>query len=87
MGELKTIVVWRLDRLWRSSRDGINTRADRYEKRGRVVSVNQLDLSGATGRLIAEQPAFYSPLKETYSCRRTDGLRAGLMKMLWDVFC
>ena len=54
MGELKTIVVWRLDRLSRNQRDGINTLADWCEKGVRVVSVTQqLDLSGATGRLIA----------------------------------
>ena len=54
MGEVKTIVVWRLDRLSRNQRDGINTLADWCEKGVRVVSVTQqLDLSGATGRLIA----------------------------------
>lgn len=54
MGELKTIVVWRLDRLSRNQRDGINRLADWCEKGVRVVSVTQqLDLSGATGRLIA----------------------------------
>ena len=50
MGELKTIVAWRLDRLSRNQRDGINTLADWCEKGVRVVSVTQqLDLSGATG--------------------------------------
>ena len=54
MGELKTIVIWRLDRLSRNQRDGINTLADWCEKGVRVVSVTQqLDLSCATGRLIA----------------------------------
>jgi len=54
MGEAQTVVVWRLDRLSRNQRDGINTLADWCEKGVRVVSVTQqLDLSGATGRLIA----------------------------------
>ena len=54
MGEIKTVVIWRLDRLSRNQRDGINTLADWCEKEVRVVSVTQqLDLSGATGRLIA----------------------------------
>ena len=53
MSEVKTIVVWRLDRLSRNQRDGINTLADWFEKGVRVASVTQqLDLSGATGRLI-----------------------------------
>lgn len=54
MGEIKSVVVWRLDRLSRSQKDGINTLADWCEKGVRVVSVTQqLDLSGVTGRLIA----------------------------------
>jgi len=54
MGEVKTVVVWRLDRLSRNQRDGINTLADWCEKGVRVVSVTQqLDLNGATGRLVA----------------------------------
>lgn len=54
LGEIKTVVVWRLDRLSRNQKDGINTLAEWCEKGVRVVSVTQqLDLSGATGRLIA----------------------------------
>ena len=59
-GEIKTVVVWRLDRLSRNLRDGIVTLAkwcDTDEEYGygiRVVSVmQQLDFSGATGKLIA----------------------------------
>ncbi|OYP28468.1 recombinase family protein [Rhodopirellula sp. MGV] len=54
IGDIKTVIVWRLDRLSRSQKDGINTLADWCDKGVRVVSVTQqLDLSGATGRLIA----------------------------------
>lgn len=54
MGEIETVVVWRLDRLSRNQKDGINTLADWCDKGVRVVSVTQqLDLAGATGRLIA----------------------------------
>lgn len=59
-GEIKTVVVWKLDRLSRNLRDGINTLAkwcdtDRQYGYGiRVVSVTQqLDFSGAAGKLIA----------------------------------
>ena len=46
--------MWKLDRLARKQRDGINTLADWCEKGVRVVSVTQqLDLSGAVGRTIA----------------------------------
>lgn len=54
MGEIKSVIVWRLDRLSRNQRNGINTLADWCDKGVRVVSVTQqLDLSGAAGRLIA----------------------------------
>jgi DNA invertase Pin-like site-specific DNA recombinase len=53
-GEVKTVVVWKLDRLSRSQRDGINLLAELCDRGVRVVSVTQqLDLSGATGRLVA----------------------------------
>ncbi len=54
LGEIGTVVVWRLDRLSRSVRDGINTLCDWCDRGLRLVSVTQqLDFSGATGKLIA----------------------------------
>lgn len=53
-GQVKTVVVWKLDRLSRSLRDGINTLADWCERGIRVVSVTQqLDFSGAMGKMLA----------------------------------
>jgi len=53
-GEVKTVVVWKLDRLSRVPRDGINVLADWCERGVRVISVTQqIDLSGAVGRMIA----------------------------------
>lgn len=53
-GEVQTVVVWRLDRLSRSLRDGVNILGDWCERGVRVVSVTQqLDLSGALGRTLA----------------------------------
>lgn len=49
-----TVVTWRLDRLSRKQRDGVNLLANWCDAGVRVVSITQqLDLSGATGRLIA----------------------------------
>ena len=49
-----TLVVWKLDRLSRSLRDGINTLCDWLERGVRLVSVTQqLDFSGPTGKMIA----------------------------------
>lgn len=53
-GEVKTVVVWKLDRLSRSLRDGINTLCDWCDRGLRVVSVTQqIDFNGTTGKLIA----------------------------------
>ena len=53
-GAVKTVVVWKLDRISRRQRDGINVLADWCERDVRVVSVTQqIDLSGAVGRMVA----------------------------------
>jgi len=53
-GTIKTVVVWKLDRLSRRQRDGINLLADWCERGVRVVAVTQqIDLSGAVGRMVA----------------------------------
>lgn len=54
MGEVDTVVVWKLDRLSRSLVEGLRTIAQWCEKGIRLVSVTQqLDFSGAVGRMIA----------------------------------
>jgi DNA invertase Pin-like site-specific DNA recombinase len=53
-GEVKTIVLYRLDRLARSIRDGINLLTDWLSAGVRVVVVTmQIDLSGALGQTVA----------------------------------
>jgi DNA invertase Pin-like site-specific DNA recombinase len=53
-GEVGTVVIFKLDRLSRSLREGINTLCEWLEKSIRVVSVTQqLDFTGATGQLVA----------------------------------
>jgi DNA invertase Pin-like site-specific DNA recombinase len=53
-GSIKTVVVWKLDRLSRRQRDGVNLLADWCERGVRVVVVTQqVDLSGAVGRMVA----------------------------------
>lgn len=53
-GEFDTVVVWRLDRLGRSIREGINAVGDLCDKGVRLVSVREtLDLSGTIGQIIA----------------------------------
>lgn len=53
-GEVGTVVVYKLDRLSRSLRDGINVLSDWCDKGLRVVSVTQqIDFNGAVGKMLA----------------------------------
>lgn len=53
-GQIQAVVVWKLDRLSRSLKDGINTLCEWCDKGIRVVSVTQqIDFNGAAGKLIA----------------------------------
>lgn len=53
-GEIKTVVVWKLDRLSRRLKDGVNVLSDWCEKEVRIVVVTQqIELGGAVGRMIA----------------------------------
>lgn len=53
-GHVVTVVVWRLDRLSRKMRDGINVLCEWCDRGLRVVSVTQqIDLSGTVGKMIA----------------------------------
>ena len=48
------VVVWKLDRLSRRQRDGVDLLADWCDRGVRVVAVTQqIDLSGAVGRMVA----------------------------------
>ncbi len=53
-GQVKMVVTYKLDRLSRSLRDGVNVLADWCERGVRVVSTTQgVDLSGPVGRMVA----------------------------------
>ena len=53
-GEIETVVVWKLDRLSRNLRDGINVLADWCDRGLRVVSITQqIDFNGALGKMLA----------------------------------
>jgi len=53
-GTIKTVVVWKLDRLARYFREGVEVVCDWRQKGIRVVSVTQqIDLSGTVGRMVA----------------------------------
>jgi len=53
-GEVGTVVVWKLDRLSRKLRDGINVLCEWCERGLRVVSVTQqIDFNGTIGKMLA----------------------------------
>jgi DNA invertase Pin-like site-specific DNA recombinase len=54
LGNVNTIIVWKLDRISRSMQDGINTLIDWLKHDIHIVSVTQqLDFSGAVGQMVA----------------------------------
>ena len=53
-GEIDAVLVWKLDRLARSLKEGVNVLADWCKRGVRVIAVTQqIDLSGPVGHLIA----------------------------------
>jgi DNA invertase Pin-like site-specific DNA recombinase len=53
-GKVKTVIIWKLDRLSRNLRDGVNVLADWAERGLKIVVVTQqLELNGVIGRTIA----------------------------------
>lgn len=53
-GKVKVVVVWRLDRLSRTIRDGLSTLCEWCDRGIRLVSVSQqIDFNGTIGKMIA----------------------------------
>lgn len=53
-GDVDTVIVWKLDRLARSFRDGVKVVTDWIDRDVRLVSVTQaIDLSGPIGQMLA----------------------------------
>jgi DNA invertase Pin-like site-specific DNA recombinase len=70
-GTIKTVVVWKLDRISRRQRDGVNLLAEWCEHEVRVVVVTQqIDLSGAVGRMVASVLFGLSEIESEYRQER-----------------
>ena len=53
-GHVKTVICWKLDRLSRSLKDGIDVLCDWLKQDVRIVAISQqLDFSGSVGKMIA----------------------------------
>jgi DNA invertase Pin-like site-specific DNA recombinase len=75
-GEVGTVVTWRLDRLSRTIRDGINVLCDWCERQIRVVSVTQqIDFNGTVGKMLA---GVFFAIGEMEQQTRKERQRAGI---------
>ena len=71
VGSVTTVVVWKLDRISRSQRDGVNLLADWCERGVRVVAVTQqIDLGGPVGRMVASVLFGLSEIETEYRRER-----------------
>src|SRR4051794_41412362 len=65
------VVVWKLDRVSRRQRDGVNLLADWCERGVRVVAVTQqIDLSGTVGRMVASVLFGLAEIESEYRLER-----------------
>ena len=70
-GKINTVVSWKLDRISRRQREGINLLADWCERGVRVVVVTQqIDLSGTVGHLVASLLFGLAQLEQEYRHER-----------------
>jgi DNA invertase Pin-like site-specific DNA recombinase len=70
-GTIQTVVVWKLDRISRRQREGINVLAEWCERGVRVVVITQqLDLNGAVGRLVASVLFGLAEIEQEYRRER-----------------
>jgi DNA invertase Pin-like site-specific DNA recombinase len=85
-GDIQTVVVWKLDRISRRQRDGINLLADWCDRRVRVVSVTQqIDLGGAVGRMVASVMFGLAEIEMEYRQeRQTAGIRLAKEKGVYQ---
>jgi DNA invertase Pin-like site-specific DNA recombinase len=70
-GKIETVVAWKLDRISRRQREGVNLLADWCERGVRVVMVTQqIDLSGTVGHLVASVLFGLAQLEQEYRHER-----------------
>lgn len=75
-GEIRTVVIWRLDRLSRTIRDGLLTLCDWCDRGLRIVSVSQqIDFNGTIGKMIASVLFGVAEMEQE---TRRDRQRAGI---------
>jgi len=86
-GSIDTVVVYRLDRLSRSTRGGLETLSQLADQQIRVVSISQnIDFNGAMGKFLAtlflaiaefERETIVERIKDGLAAARADGKQLG----------
>jgi DNA invertase Pin-like site-specific DNA recombinase len=70
-GHIQTVMVWKLDRISRRQREGVNLLADWCERGVRVVVITQqIDLSGTVGHIVASLLFGLAQLEQEYRHER-----------------
>tara|TARA_R110002111_G_scaffold18931_1_gene46184 strand:+ start:34635 stop:35210 length:576 start_codon:yes stop_codon:yes gene_type:complete len=70
-GKVKTVIVWKLDRLSRRLKDGVNLLADWCERGLKIVVITQMiELNGAVGRMIAAVMLGFAEIELEYRQQR-----------------
>ena len=84
-GKVKTVVLWKLDRLSRRLKDGVNILASWCEKAIKIVVVTQqIELNGAVGRMIAALLLGLAEIEHEYRReRQMAGIAAAKSKGLY----
>lgn len=81
-GRIKTVVVYKLDRMSRSIVDGVNLINDWVNKGVRIISVTQqIDFSGTVGKMIASVLLAVAQMEsETRRERQAEGIKAAKLE-------
>lgn len=75
-GKVGTVVVYKIDRISRSLRDGVNTLCDWCDRRLRVVSITErIDFNGIVGQIVAAVLSGLAQLEQQY---RRERQKAGI---------
>jgi len=84
-GLVEVVIIWKLDRLSRRLKDGVNILSDWCEKGLRIVVVTQqLDLNGAVGRMIAALLLGLAEIETEYRAeRQTAGIAVAKKKGIY----
>jgi DNA invertase Pin-like site-specific DNA recombinase len=85
-GKVNAVIVWKLDRLSRRLRDGINVLADWCEHGLKIVVVTQaIELNGAVGRMIAAVMLGLAEIELEYRQeRQTAGIEVAKRKGIYN---